>query len=171
MPYKAAAIANYFIGKSKPKDYLTPMKIQKLVYIAHGWHLAIYNEPLIEEIVEAWRYGPVIQSLYYELRGFGSMQVTKEIDEVGISDENDFTFVPVEKPTDEKVTVHLDEVWKSYSKYTGPQLSNFTHQQGTPWDRAYNSDNHGKTAIINDNSIKEHFIELYERAEKSATSS
>jgi uncharacterized phage-associated protein len=42
MSYPAEAIANYFIGKSitNPKTSLTPLKLIKLVYVAHGWYLA-----------------------------------------------------------------------------------------------------------------------------------
>jgi len=44
------------------------MKLQKLVYYAHGWHLALNNEPLIDEQVECWQYGPVISSLFHEFK-------------------------------------------------------------------------------------------------------
>ena len=69
--YSAIAVANCFLdiadAQSRP---ITPLKIQKLVYIAHGWHLAIYEEPLIVELVEAWKWGPVIPLLYHEFKNF-----------------------------------------------------------------------------------------------------
>jgi uncharacterized phage-associated protein len=62
MPYPAAAIANEFIKVAKRNGVLlTPMKLQKLVYFAHGWYLALLGKPLINEPVEAWKFGPVIQ--------------------------------------------------------------------------------------------------------------
>ena len=168
MAYKAAAIANYFIRKAGKKHELTPMKLQKLVYIAHGWYLAIYDEPLIEELVEAWKFGPVIQSLYYELRKYGADPVTEEIKDVVFVDGT-YKFEAVPVPTDENVTELLDAVWKNYSRYSAFELSNLTHQIGTPWYKVYNNKNKTeKTAIIEDQAIRKHFIELYDRIKARA---
>ena len=68
----AKAIANYFLDKSID---LTPMKIIKLVYIAHGWHLAITDKPLIEDYVQAWEFGPVIPDLYHEFKKYGNTPI------------------------------------------------------------------------------------------------
>ena len=50
---------------------LTPIHILKLVYIAHGWSLAIGEHPLIRNEIEAWEYGPVIRSLYDAVKRYG----------------------------------------------------------------------------------------------------
>ena len=47
------------------------MLLQKLVYIAHGWNLAICGEPLIEEAPEAWDNGPVYRSIWDHIRDHG----------------------------------------------------------------------------------------------------
>lgn len=47
---------------------LTPQKLMKLCYIAHGCHLAIGGEPLFDDRIEAWRYGPIIPALYKLIR-------------------------------------------------------------------------------------------------------
>ncbi|MGZ3389845.1 MAG: Panacea domain-containing protein, partial [Isosphaeraceae bacterium] len=76
MPYDARAIANYFLERARREGKaLDQMKIQKLVYFANGWHIAIKGEPLIDEQVEAWRYGPVIQSLRDALREYGDQAI------------------------------------------------------------------------------------------------
>lgn len=63
--HNSLAIANYFIELTKNYDNLvSPMKLQKLVYFAHGWCLAHADKPLINEKVEAWQYRPVVSSLY-----------------------------------------------------------------------------------------------------------
>ena len=73
MSYPAKAVANYFIDIARCEgEQLSPMKIQKLVYFAHGWYLALYDEPLLDEKIEAWRYGPVVPSLYHEFKRYGS---------------------------------------------------------------------------------------------------
>ncbi|MDQ6665177.1 MAG: DUF4065 domain-containing protein, partial [Acidobacteriota bacterium] len=73
MAYDALAVANYFLDCAR-KDgrELDPMGIQKLVFFAHGWHLALVGSPLIEQRVEAWEYGPVIPDIYHAFKEFGA---------------------------------------------------------------------------------------------------
>ncbi|MDC4872757.1 DUF4065 domain-containing protein, partial [Acinetobacter baumannii] len=69
----ALQVANKIIesGKNKnPPQYYTPMQLLKLVYIAHGWMLALFNRPLFNEKVEAWKYGPVIPELYEAVKHY-----------------------------------------------------------------------------------------------------
>nr|WP_256351506.1 type II toxin-antitoxin system antitoxin SocA domain-containing protein [Pseudomonas gingeri] len=54
------------------------MKQQKLVYYSHGWHAGYTDQPLINEAVETWQYGPVIPSLYHEFKRFGSGEIVKK---------------------------------------------------------------------------------------------
>jgi hypothetical protein len=97
MPYPAAAIANEFLELAKANGQaLTPMQIQKLVYFAHGWNLAITGEPLIWERVEPWDYGPVVRNLYRNLREFGSGAITKSLEEK--LDWNDIDDLPRRTP-------------------------------------------------------------------------
>ena len=55
--YTPAAVANEFLAlASSEKKTLTPMQLLKLVYITHGWHMAVNTDPLFEEPVEAWKH-------------------------------------------------------------------------------------------------------------------
>ncbi|MGR3724513.1 Panacea domain-containing protein [Abyssibius alkaniclasticus] len=56
---------------------LSNLSIQKLVYLAHMIHLGEGHGPLVSEKFEAWDYGPVIPSLYHELKMFGSDHVAR----------------------------------------------------------------------------------------------
>jgi uncharacterized phage-associated protein len=130
MSYSAKAIANYFIGKSKtdPKTSLTPLKLIKLVYIAHGFHLALTNKPLIEEYAEAWRYGPVISSLYQEFKKFGNnpvIQFAENTDEIPSHDEYTLSL--------------LNKIWDQYGELDGARLSSWTHEDSSPWFRTWKS--------------------------------
>ena len=74
-------IANPFIRKSlKEKKPITQIKLQKLIYFAHGFYLAIREKPLVKEKIEAWQFGPVITSVYHKFKDWGS----NPIDEVVI---------------------------------------------------------------------------------------
>src|SRR5262245_26249764 len=77
LPYPVAEVANWLIERGledgRPVD---PLKLQKLLYFAHGWHLAITGAPLLDEPIEAWQYGPVVSSIYHEFKHFGSRAIT-----------------------------------------------------------------------------------------------
>ena len=64
--YFPAHIANYFIENGKYDNFT----LNKLVYITKGFALATLDDGLFEEEVEAWKYGPVISSLYHEFKQF-----------------------------------------------------------------------------------------------------
>jgi len=66
MSHSSISVAKYLLD-NKEEDSgpsFSPMKIIKLVYIAHGWMLGINGLPLMKDPIEAWRYGPVIRELY-----------------------------------------------------------------------------------------------------------
>lgn len=56
-------------------DRLTQMKLHRLVYYAHGWHLGFQDTPLLNETLEAWPYGPVVPSILREFGRFGAMPI------------------------------------------------------------------------------------------------
>ena len=145
-PYSAKAIANAFLDiAARERKSLTPLKLQKLVYFAHGWYLGLFGEPLIDEQVEAWRYGPVIRSVYDEFKTFGNSPITRHATEFNFSPGDNgtgntlrpFQLEKVPAPTDKETQKFLKRVWEVYSRYTAIQLSNLTHVQGSPWQQIW----------------------------------
>jgi uncharacterized phage-associated protein len=122
----AKTVANYFLGLGR-RDYIAidPLKLQKLVYLAHGWSLQFLQRPLIREPFEAWRYGPVVPVLYQEFRRFGGWPITDFASEV--PGESAFGIDPRTKSL-------LDAVWERYKMLTPIQLSMLTHEPGYAWD-------------------------------------
>ena len=45
------------------------MKLQKLAFYSHAWHLAWEEKLLFSDRIEAWANGPVVPSLCREHRG------------------------------------------------------------------------------------------------------
>lgn len=136
---------------------MTAMKIQKLVYYAHGWSLATTGRPLIDEAVEAWKYGPVIPSLYHEFKKYGSGSITEKATAVEYCDSvsNPVRLV-TPSVTDTETMDLLNAVWEAYGDLSGIQLSNLTHQPGSPWSEIYRT---GRRSIdIPDDVIKAHFV-------------
>jgi uncharacterized phage-associated protein len=155
MVHSPKAIANYFLELAKASgEAITPMKLQKLVYYAHGWYAGFTGNPLINEPVEAWQYGPVISSLYHEFKKYGSSHITSKATEL---DPACFDFVEVPTPQDESIKKFLGNVWNSYGKYTGIKLSEMTHAPGSPWAKTWENSGGLKGADIPLTLIKEHF--------------
>ena len=64
---KAYDIALYFLFRARELEageVISNLKMQKLLYYAQGHFFALYDEPLFEERIEAWRYGPVVKNVY-----------------------------------------------------------------------------------------------------------
>lgn len=124
------SVANYFLELADAKgESISPMKLQKLVYYAHGWYAGYTQQPLIDEAVEAWQYGPVIPSLYHEFKRFGASNIKGKAIDFDLRGPTE-----VATPPDQKIRTFLENVWKSYGGYTGVTLSEMTHAIGTPWD-------------------------------------
>lgn len=177
MPYDSKAIANYFLDTAASSGQsLTQMKLQKLVYFAHGWHLGLVGEPLINEAVQAWSYGPVIMSLYKEFLHYGRNNINEKagyLVRIG-TDAFDFEVKNPsvnDYPNADSLKQFLDRIWNVYGHFSGIQLSNLTHAPGTPWDfvcRKYN----GKIPryeTIPDEVIAEYFQKEAQRNEQSKT--
>jgi uncharacterized phage-associated protein len=134
MPYPALTVANSFISLAQSEGRtLTNMQVQKLVFLAHGFHMAypqFNGEPLVSESAMAWTWGPVFPPLYNKLKRFGNQSIQELIPgEAGKPP----TTVSETSPAHSLIKA----VWLAYGKFTGMQLSNMTHRQGTPWQKVW----------------------------------
>lgn len=155
--YNPLTIANYFIYKSIDEGVpITPMKVLKLVYIAHGWHLGLNKEPLITEQAEAWKYGPVVQSVYKSFKIFGRNDIDG-IKFYNLGDKREFE----ELKGCSEDRLFLDKIWEIYKGYSGTQLSSLTHMPNTPWYTVWhkNGGSLREGAIIPNSLIKSHYEE------------
>jgi uncharacterized phage-associated protein len=149
--FSTVAIANTFIESAARRGIpLTPLKLMKLVYIAHGWWLAQRLSPLIPDEVQAWKFGPVIPALYQRTKQWGRGEITSKIPTWYFDSAN------AELPSE--ATRFVEAVLDSYGKFDGIALSNLTHRPGTPWSHMYR-DGLLNNAIPND-AIKAHYQEL-----------
>ena len=146
-------VANHILKHDKNFDLL---QLIKLCYLSYGWHLAYFSDPLFDESVEAWKYGPVIPELYYALKHFRGGVLPVDGFEKLVVEDKKFS-------SDSKELV--DVVTAYYGQYTGRQLSALTHKKGSPWDKTYK----GIGEIwrrIPDTTIKKHFDKLKENMKK-----
>jgi len=151
MTFPSKTIANNFLQWDfrDGAASITPMKLQKLVYMAHGWHLAVHDAPLIQEKFEAWPYGPVEDTLYHTFKQFRNSAINtyaktwagdKEVSYIVKADNQNFYDI-------------FNAVTAKYGALSALHLSSLTHMVGTPWSATRAG---GKTYIPND-MIKGHF--------------
>lgn len=156
-PITPLSVANYFIQKSIDEGKLiTSMKLVKLVYIAHGWHLGLFKKPLLPESAQAWTYGPVIPTIYHKFKHYGNTSITEL--ESGPLHDNKFS---IGYPTvnDDNLKLFLNQIWESYKGFSAIELSSMTHKEGTPWFITWHN-NGGKsnsTIPIPNDLIESHY--------------
>lgn len=128
------AVANEFI-KDKELPVLTPMKIQKLIYYANLWYVEATNQPIVDEPFCRWRFGPVVPSLYHQLKNYGDKPVTNLLRWTDINDETGDVnfFTPYISPQDINAISCIEQIKRKYGSYTGTQLSNLSHRDGSAW--------------------------------------
>lgn len=146
--HEPRAIANEFLKLNGGS--MNQMKLQKLVYISHGWNLAINREPLVSGRIEAWDGGPVMRTIWNHLRDVG-FNTTNSL--MGRSKTEPFEVV---LSSDERAIIQ--HVWAKYGGYSGLELSEMTHEPGTPWSNAYFGK--GRNSALSQNDIQQHFVEL-----------
>ena len=137
------------------------MKLNKIIYIAHGTNLAANDFPLIDELVQAWKFGPVVSSIYHKLKYFGMFKITDEIPEIDLDDHG--RIVENNYKIDNKNILHLlTKTWDNYKKYSGFQLSNWTHLPESPWYKIWFEDGgkNQREKLIPNELIKSYFLTL-----------
>ena len=163
--YSSLAVANWLLDRfDDEKRPCTQLQINKLVFIAHGWHLGAYPDltvGLIDEPVFAWRLGPVIPTIRQEFRDFGSSPITRRattwIDNFEI-------YTPAIEP-EHYDSLFLKWIWKNYGHLDGVALMQLTHKEGSPWSTVTkNGTDIGHNKIIPDETIQVYYRGLFEHA-------
>ena len=115
---------------------MTHMALHKIAYFAHGWRLATTGQGLIKQPFEAWKYGPVLSSVYQALKNSGDKAITGRI--MGIDYETDQTrIIASHFSADDKV--FLRDILRAYGGMNAIALSDLTHKRGGPWDQVWNA--------------------------------
>ena len=136
--YSVESIAKFFITVANEKDGmpLGNTKLQKLLYYAQGFHLAITDEPLFKNDFKAWDYGPVIPEVYKQFNKQGPRGFDTALD--------------VEESSVERFLLN---VWDSFGHYSASTLSQRTHDEA-PWQNA------ARYGTITQDSMKSFFKEV-----------
>ena len=140
MAYQAKQIAEKIIKHEQYKEhgeYVSNMKLQKLLYYQQGFHLAYFGDTLFDENIEAWMYGPVVPTVYDLYKDFGSKGLEFDGDVITLREEEESLF---------------DEVMKVYGKFSAVGLMDLTHKE-TPWTTTHT----GLGNIISTEKLRDYF--------------
>ena len=158
MPHDAREIANFFLDHADARGVsITNMSLLKLIYFAHGWHLARYGRPLVSNRFEAWPRGPVVRAVYECFQDAGDGPIRERATRF---DPLTATRVPADYLLHAKEEDFLRQIFDAYGHLHAFRLSDLTHEPGSPWDQLWN-DVGGATnpgMRITDESIRAHFM-------------
>jgi uncharacterized phage-associated protein len=118
-------VAQYFIIRAYEDGIeaeITNIKVQKLLYYAQSLYLALYDEPLFDDEIQAWRYGPVCPPAYHFYSDFEARQLPVP----SLETLSELSF---------ETKSLLEEVWEYFGRYHAYRLSDMTHGE-FPWKKA-----------------------------------
>lgn len=148
--YNSVDVAYYIVATANERKVVVNMtKIQKLLYIAYGVYLRVYEERLTNEHPQAWPYGPVFPTTRNKLLKVSDFySITLDCDKI-----------KPELREDDKLNRVLEFTFRVFGKWNAGQLSEWSHSSGSPWDKTVNKPNFSWGDGIPDEYIIEYFTE------------
>ena len=125
---------------------LTGLQLVKLSYISYGFHMAIKEERLFNNRIEAWKFGPNIPDLYKVVKKF----------------ENETMEAPLLFENEERspsLRDLLSGVLDSHGNLSEIALSSLAHAEGTPWHQARER----KETLLRDEDILDYYKKALKR--------
>lgn len=107
-------VAEYILQQIGP---VSTLKLQKLVYYSQAWSLALDEEPIFKEPIEAWKNGPVVRKL---------LENTRNQYDVASIHSGDPSQI------DEELRDTITAVLVCYGQKSGETLQHLTHNE-YPW--------------------------------------
>lgn len=142
------SVARTMIGKAQTMGIsLTALSLQKLIYFAHGLMLAKHGRPLVRETFQAWKYGPVLEPLYHDLKVFGPSSIGKDSLFVKNWDE-----LPLSAKNERRC---ISSVLTQLGRQTAGRLVDIAHDPNGPWAKVFESKVAG--IDISNDAIKRYF--------------
>lgn len=144
-PTAALHVADFFLivaAAEEEPDYLSSLRLQKLLYYAQALSLAIRDRPLFREDIEAWIDGPVVPTVFARFADSADRRIAPSSTFVWLSAEDD---------------EFVRSVWKAYKGYSATAIRKMT-QYEAPWRLADRGpSNGGAPAIMTHESMKDYF--------------
>lgn len=143
----AKDVAKWFLAYNREMmnegdaEYISNLKLQKLLYYAQGCFLALKGQALFGEPIVAWKHGPVVEDVYHQYKEYGAS---------GIVFDEKFDFSSISSD----IEAVLEEVYDVFGQYSAWKLRNMTHNE-TPWKSTK------QNSVIPAEVIRNYFLEEY----------
>jgi uncharacterized phage-associated protein len=110
---KPGEVADFLLSRSRDAgEILTNLKLQKLLYYAQAWFMALYDRELFSEDFQAWAHGPVLPSQYHRFKNYAWQPLAVDV---------------AEPTTTNEVVEHLMEIIEVFGTETAVALEQMTH--------------------------------------------
>lgn len=161
MIYQSMDIANFIVSLGiESKDYLTNLKLQKVLYFLNASFLVEKDKPLLDESFSRWTYGPVIESVYSEFKTYGSSPITETKPIIKTNGKPfDYDVIPFDV---HKVGISADDLealkanFAQLNQFDPFTLVNKTHEESL-WSKYEKAITTYSAPRYNNDEIKEYF--------------
>lgn len=136
------------------KHTMRPVKLMKLVYLAHAYKLALCESPLIEDEILAYKFGVYIPKLHERLKLHGNRVVKESLAKR----------LFIDQPSHEIIMI----VKEQFIQYSGSYLSSLTRKPDDPWGMSYVQ---GQMNLIPDKLIRSYYSNLIKVNDEQETGS
>lgn len=142
-------LVNYILVKGGSMSHL---KIQKILFYIQAYHLAYFDEPIIDDNFEAWVHGPISRKVYNSAKDLSILH--SEIQFVLDEGEEDPNEIVSETLTQTQIEL-VNDVIEELKDLSGLQLENMTHSE-FPWINARKGYDFGErcNVVISNEIIK-----------------
>lgn len=129
------SLANFVLDYAEAADFkLTNLSLQKHLYYCHGWTLATYGRPLVNVEFEAWSFGPVSRLVYFQFNKFRRAPISERAFYLSpLGARLNLVGYSLSRP----MVAFLQHIINEYKIYSPIQLSNLTHEFGSPWHETW----------------------------------
>lgn len=156
--YNVLDLALYIINYCNEKgNSISNLQLQKIVYYVQAAFLVERGKPCFDEEIVHWTYGPVVEKVYNEFRGYGFNPIPKDARYIDVVFNNVTNKVEIHKHGfDNKLFMNSDgalinRVVDAYSGFEPFKLVNKTHKE-SPWMDTL------KNQIITKESIRNYYL-------------
>ena len=98
-------------------EWLTNLRLQKMLYYCQGWHLGYYGLPLFLEDLQAWVLGPACPPIFQEFARFQHMPIDVIVPDGSVAPA---------------LAEHVREIWEAYGSLSTYDLEYYACHE-TPW--------------------------------------
>jgi uncharacterized phage-associated protein len=135
-------VADYFLSlvNKESGDSISNFKLQKLVYYAQGFHLALFGKSLFNESIEAGQNGPTIPALFDKYKVYENKPINspETIDSLKYS---------------ESTKELLETIFREYGQLSPGKLREMIYGE-IPWINGFKKEN----KIVSNDDLKKYFM-------------